>query len=145
MKIELKIAEKEDINKIAAIYSEEFSKPPFNEPWTIEKAIYKINLFKKYCDVFKIIKDNELVGFIVINTNHWCPGEFIFGEEMAIKQEFQGKGIGTQVFNYLFNYYKEKGYKKFIGIANKKGKALDLYRKLEIKENSENIVIEKDL
>jgi len=39
IKFELKQAEKEDFKEIAKIYAEEFSKEPYNDPWTKEKGI----------------------------------------------------------------------------------------------------------
>jgi len=143
--INLKLANQDDFEEIAEIYMEEFSKPPFNEPWTTEKANKKIKIFSEYCDIFKIEKENKIIGFIIINPNHWCPGEYIFGEEMAVRKEFQNQGIGTEVLKQIFERYKEKGYKKFIGIANLESKATDLYRKIGISDSKENKVIEKNL
>ena len=65
--------------------------------------------------------------------------------KIAIKQEFQNKGIGKDTFRRLFNNYKEKGYKKAMGIANRKGRALNFYRKLGVRESEENVIIEKEL
>ena len=37
----IKKANKKDFSIIAEIYAKEFSKPPYNEPWTKKKAIEK--------------------------------------------------------------------------------------------------------
>lgn len=145
MKSELKKANREDFEEIAKIYSEEFSKTPYNEPWTLEKAIKKIELFSKYCDIWKIISDNKTVGFIVINQNQWCPGEIIFGEEMAIQKEYQGKGIGTDTFKKIFQKYAKMGFKTYMGITNKNSRASNFYEKLNVKRSQDNFIIEKEL
>ncbi len=145
MNWQIQKAEEKDFPEIAKIYSDEFSKPPYNEPWTKEKSEYKIKIYSNYCDIFKIISNQEIIGFVVFNPNHWCPGEVVFGEEMAIKSEFQGKGMGTNVLNYLFDYYKERGFKKFMGIANLNGKAINLYERIGIQKSNENSIIEKNL
>ncbi len=145
MKTEIKRAKPEDFKEIAQIYSEEFSKPPYNEPWTQEKAIQKIKLFSKYCEIWIVMQDKVLVGFIVINTNWFCPGEFVFGEELAIKSEFQNQGIGTEAINFILGEYKKRGFKKLLGIENRNSRAKNLYDRLGIQESKENIIIEKEL
>ena len=49
-KLILKPARRKNFKSIAKIYSEEFSKEPFNEKWTAVKANKKLKLFSKYCD-----------------------------------------------------------------------------------------------
>jgi len=102
MKIQIIKSKKEDYKKFAEIYKTEFSKPPYNELWTKKKAIQKINILSKYCDIWKIIYNREIAGFVAINPSWFFPGKYAFGEVIAIKKEFQEKGIGK------FDSYKDK-------------------------------------
>lgn len=145
MKIELKKANKKNFNEIAKIYQTEFSKTPYNEKWTVKKATDKIKFFSKFYDLYSIFVNNKIVGFIVINPKFMCPGEVAFGEEIAIKEEFQRKGIGTFVFNKIFKIYKKKGFKNFMGIVNIKSKAYNLYKRLGIKPSKKDVLIERRL
>jgi GNAT superfamily N-acetyltransferase len=145
MELSLDKSTKEELREISEIYMEEFSKPPYNESWTIEKAVEKMNFFSEFYDLFTIKMDGGIVGFICINPKFMCPGEVAFGEEMAIKEEFQRKRIGTWVFGEIFKIYKEKGFKKFMGIADVESKAFELYKKLKILPSKENVLIEKEL
>lgn len=145
MNVIIKEATKKDLHILAQIYAEEFSKAPYNEPWTNEKAIMKLRVFSKYCNIWKILSEKEIVGIIVINPNQWCPGEVIFGEEIAIKKEFQNKGIGKKAIELIFDNYKKKGFKKFMGIENQNSQAKNLYNKLGLIPSKENIIIEKEL
>ena len=45
MDTQIEIANKGDYEEMAEIYKSEFSKPPYNEPWTLEKALNKIEIF----------------------------------------------------------------------------------------------------
>ncbi|PJE81503.1 hypothetical protein COU58_02250 [Candidatus Pacearchaeota archaeon CG10_big_fil_rev_8_21_14_0_10_32_42] len=141
----LKKAEKKNFEKIAKIYADEFSKPPYNEPWTLEKAKYKISCFSKYCEIWEIVCEDMLVGFVVVNPNQFFPGTIAFGEEIAIKEEFQEKGIGTKVFKELFNIYKRRNFKWFTGIALTRAKALKLYKKIGFNIEKEEVLISKKL
>ncbi|MBU2612211.1 MAG: GNAT family N-acetyltransferase [Nanoarchaeota archaeon] len=145
MKVELREAKRRNFRKIAQIYADEFSKPPYNEPWTLKKAIDKIKVFSKYCEIWEIVYGKELVGFIVVNPNQFFPGVIAFGEEIAIKKEFQNKGIGTVIFKKIFQIYKKRGFKWFMGIALIKAKALKLYTELGFNIEKEEVIISKKL
>ena len=69
--------------------------------------------------------------------------EVAFGEEMAIKEEYQSKGIGTLILKKIFNIYRKKGFKRFLGIANVNSTAYKLYKKLGILPSKTDVLIEK--
>ncbi len=143
--IQLKKAKKKDFSKIAQIYSDSFSEYPYNEPWTLKKAIKKIKIFNKYCDIWKILYKEDLAGFIIVNPNQFLPGTIAFGEEIAIKKELRGNGIGKNALRKIIEIYNKKGFEIFMGIANNNSKAFKLWKKLGIKESKENILMEKQL
>jgi len=134
-----------ELKEISKIYMQEFSKPPYNEKWAEEKALGAITNYQENHDLYTIKINNEIVGFIAINPNFMCPGEVAFVEEIAIKESFQNKGIGTFVFKEIFKIYKEKGFKRFLGIVNVNSKAKKLYDKLGILPSKQDILIEKEL
>ena len=134
-----------DFKEISQIYMEEFSKPPYNEPWDKKKVLDKVRLFSKYCDIWKVVKDKKIIGFIIINPNFWYPGKFAFGEDIAIKKEYQGKGIGTKVMKAIFEIYKKRGFERFVGLGNKEAKSFQLWKKLGIKEDKIDKFISIDL
>jgi len=141
----LNIAKKEDFSKIAKIYLEEFSKEPFNEPWTLEMALKKLEIFSRYCDIWKILSKEEIVGFLVVNPNQWFLGEIIFGEEMAIQEKFQRRGIGEEAVKDMFKVYKKKGYKKYMCLVNESSKSLGLQNKIGAKESKFDRLMERKL
>ncbi len=142
---ELKLSEKSDFDEIAKIYAEEFSKKPFNEPWNLKLALDKLNIFSRYCDIWKIVIEEKIVGFLIINPNQWFIGEIIFGEEMAIIEEFQRKGIGQNAIGKIFEIYKKKGYKKYMCLVNKKSKSFGLQNKMGVEESQFDKLMEKKL
>lgn len=141
----LKKASEKDLKEIAEIYAEEFSKSPYKEPWTKYEALNRLNDYYTFCDIWKLIFKKEIIGFMVINTKRWYPNEVIFGEELAVKEEFQNRGFGSFILKEIFEIYKNRGFEKFIGIAYKKSKAFKLYKKLGMEESKEEVIIKKDL
>lgn len=145
MRISLKKSRNSELLTLSKIYMDAFSKPPYNENWTFKKSIKKMKFFNEFYDLYTIKVDNKIVGFIVINPLFMCPGEVAFGEEIAIKEEFRNRGIGTWVLYQIFNTYKKKGFKKFMGIATKKGGPMSLYKRLGILPSKKEVLIEKRL
>ena len=145
MKIQLLKTKRRELKGIAEIYGEEFSKPPYSENWTLKKAMPKMKFFYRFYDLYTVRVNKKIVGFVVINPSFMCPGEIAFGEEIAIKKDFQGKGIGTLVIKNIMEIYKKRGYKSFMLIASKKSRAIKIYKKLGIKKSKGEILMEKIL
>ncbi len=80
-----------------------------------------------------------------MNPNQWCPGEVVFGEEMAIEKSYRRKGIATEVLKKILDIYKNRGYKKFMGIVNKNAKSFGLSKKIKANKSKRDFIIEKKL
>lgn len=141
----LQLAKNKDLSKIAEIYNQEFSKPPYNEPWTNKIALEKLKKFKKYADIWKIENTKEIIGFIIINTNWWFPKENCFVEEFAIKKEHQYKQIGTKILSQIEIIYKEQGYKNFLLIAKRNSSPYKFYKKSNFEESTDDVLMGKGL
>lgn len=143
--VELKKSRRKNFRKIAQMYAEGFSEPPYNEPWTLKDSLKKIKVFSRYCDIWEIFYQRKLVGFMIVNPYHWFPGKFAFGEDISIKKEYRNKGIASNTIKQIMNIYKKRGFEYFMGLANKESKAFKLWEKLGIKENKYDRVISKKL
>ncbi len=77
--------------------------------------------------IMKIIKDNDLIGFIDYVCYLDEKGKCIIGN-FYIYPEYRNKGIGLNVHNIIYNNLKKLG-GKFIEITPNE-KALSLYKKL---------------
>ena len=145
MKISLMKSKGKELTEISKIYMEEFSKQPYDQKWTFKKAKDKMKFFSKYCDLYSIKIDSQVIGFIVVNSDFMFPGEVAFLEEMAIKEDFQGKGIGTAAIKSMIKNYKKKGFKRFLGMVNFKSKAFSFYKKSGLKLSRTDVLMEKEL
>lgn len=134
-----------DFKEISKIYKNGFNEEPYNEEWTLSEALKKIKIFSKYCDIWISKEGKEVIGFLIINPNHWRIKEIAFGEEIGVKKEFRKNNIATLMLEYIFNYYKKKGYKKFMGVIDKNAKSFGLIKKLNLKIVKNNLLIEKKI
>ena len=143
--MKIRKAKKEDFDEIAEIYSKAFSGQQYNETWTKRKALKKMNMLTKYCDIFVSEIDNKCIGFMALNPSKWYPGKTVEGEEFAIKKEFRNKGLGKVFLKEIERMYKKKGFKSFIFIAHKNPGPAGYYKKLGYKETKSNVLFEKEL
>lgn len=103
-----------DVNKII----------PFYTAW-LEKLIQK--------NVFLVTElDKRVVGYVCGDIKEWYP-DYKIGSviDLAVKKEYQGKGIGKKLLNSIVDLFKEKNCKEIkIDVHMKNKKAFNLYKSL---------------
>ncbi|MBP1925130.1 GNAT superfamily N-acetyltransferase [Sedimentibacter acidaminivorans] len=77
---------------------------------TFMEALKNQDLIK----LFLIEYENEIVGFanIMIVFSVWAHGKAIILDDLYIKEEYRGRGIGREVLKYIEIYAKENGYNR---------------------------------
>ena len=143
--INIKKAVSSDFPKLALIYRDGFNESPYNEGWTSEQTLNKLKLFSRYCEIFSIFYDKEIVGFLVLNPTLWKTGDILFAEEMAVDKNFRKRGIGTFAMNWMVDYGKKKCFKKLMFFSNNKSDAYRLYAKIGFSKDNEVEVFSKEL
>lgn len=143
-KMKIRKARKEDIKKIAEIFKEEYSKPPYNGKWDKKNSIKAINEhFKKY-EIYIGESNKQIVGFIVIEKFTSFGEEVCFIDEIVISSGFQRKGFGKTLMKFIEKYCKKNKIKKVKLSTNKKAHAFRFYKKIGFKE-IESISMEKKI
>lgn len=69
-----------------------------------------LEMFDQNYECFGIFKDEELIGVFGLwfMTRHYA-GKSCEPDHVFILPKYQNKGLGEQVFNFIFEYAKEKG------------------------------------
>jgi ribosomal protein S18 acetylase RimI-like enzyme len=101
---------------------------PFAEKWRGEIAegnrlvfIYKIN--------GEFIGEGALV-FDTGDPDYTIPGQRVYVSRMIVKKEYRGRGIGSEILEFLINKATEMGFSEMtIGVDKDNENALHLYRK----------------
>ena len=73
--------------------------------------------------------EDEIIGFITIHKIIWDWGDQGFIDEVAISYDYQGKGYGKALFQYVEEYFKKKGIKKTGLLANMRSEAYKKYKR----------------
>jgi aminoglycoside 6'-N-acetyltransferase I len=102
-----------------------------------------IDSYLDHSKVFVALLNREVIGTIVLSD---LPANSCEIKNIAVKNEFQGRGVGTVLLNYAIEAAKNENYQSIcIGTANSSTRQLQLYQKkgFEIKEIIKDFFTEK--
>lgn len=107
---------KNNLIEIAQLYMEVFNSKPWNEKWSLETAVKRIETFNletnKYGLGYCIRENNKVIGFIG-GLNYFYDQISMFTiEEMCIANEYQKKGIGGNLLFKFEKIIKNKGFNR---------------------------------
>lgn len=116
----------EDYSKCSNIWN--MKSQPLAEKWREEIAsgnrlvfIYKIN--------GEFIGEGALV-LVTGDPDYTIAGKRVYVSRMIVKKEYRGRGIGSDILEFLINKAREMGFSEMtIGVDKDNENALHLYRK----------------
>ena len=144
-KIKIRKATKKDLKNISDIFRKETSKKPYLQKWTQKTAVKKINEFFERDDIYLISVEEEIVGFIILKISVGENGKSAFIDELWLKSNYQGKGIGITLMNYIEDTYKDKGIKSIYLISDIRSNAFYFYKKLKYNPYNDFVLMAKKL
>jgi N-acetylglutamate synthase-like GNAT family acetyltransferase len=142
--MEIRKAKKGDLKEIAEIFRVETAKEPYLMNWNEKTSLMKIKELFEIGEIF-ILEEKKIIGFIAIQIRLGSKGKKAIVDELWIKQDFQGKGFGKSLINFLENYLKKKNIFRIAVISDKNSKAYGFYEKLNFKAYPEDILMAKKI
>ena len=116
----------EDYHKCSNIWN--MKTQPLTEKWQGEIADGNRLVF-----VYKINGEFIGEGALVLDTgdpDYTIPSQRVYVSRMIVKKEYRGRGIGSEILEFLINKAKEMGFSEMtIGVDKDNENALHLYRK----------------
>lgn len=91
------------------------------------KQADKIQPDKKQLDK-KYFGNKELVGISIGNIKHWWGGTEYHIEELCIKTDRQGEGLGSQFFDLIEEYLKKRDISQIFLMTEKRVPAYEFYK-----------------
>ncbi len=142
--MKIRKATKKDISKMARLMIKEFSKPPYNDRWTERGASTSIRLDLTIGIGYLADEKSRIIGFILIREDI-LDKVYLFIENLIVDSDYQRKGIGARLLEFVEKKYSKKG-KLIISLtANRKSSAYNFYKKLGFRENKMNINMSKTI
>ena len=136
-------ATEKHLKDIAEIFRVESAKIPYLQRWTSRTAFEKIKNSLKKDMVHVAIIEGKVVGFIVSKLDHKKKEAYV--DELWIKKEHQGKGIGRKIMDFAEKEYEKLGMELIMLMANEKARAVKFYKKLNFKEKHRFIFFTKKI
>lgn len=112
MNIELKQLNLNDIEQIKSFFFDIFTKEPWNDDWSDQNQLhlYITDLIgNKNSLALGLFENGDLVGLSMGSIIHWYSGTEYYINELCIKTEEQGRGLGTLLLENIEVYIKHKG------------------------------------
>ncbi len=138
-------ATKKDFSKLAKLIDKEYSKPPYNERWKKKNALRTFDYFAKVGEIFILVDDNKIIGFIISRNEHYNKGSSVMIEDLVVDSDFQGKGYGRLLVNYVEERGKKKKIKGIWLMASKNAPAFHFYKKMGYTLNKKTVLFYKEL
>ena len=140
--MKIRKAEKKDLKKISEIFKIEYAKKPYNEKWG-SKAIVKIKDYFSRNFIFVIEDSKKIAGFVIASPYLWHDGVRCAIDEIVVSSEYQGKGYGIKLLDYLEDFAGKRGIKAITLFSATKSKAFKFYKKRGFKEEDFVSMIKK--
>ena len=123
---------KDDLLLCASILEDAYSRPPYNEVFkdkiNVENYIESKYKSCKGNSFVAVNQDNKVVGFMFLSISSWSDGAQGVLEEIVVKTDCQGKGIGRELIEYAHNYLNSLGVKSMMLWAKNDERLLKFYK-----------------
>ncbi|HEY8364843.1 MAG TPA: ribosomal protein S18-alanine N-acetyltransferase [Haloplasmataceae bacterium] len=120
-----RITDENDFDEILLI-----EEKAFFEPYTKEIFLYDFN-YHPYSEYYKLILDEKIIGYCGL----WVIEENAQITTIAISPEYQSKGYGSILLEFIINYLKERNCQNVtleVRVSNEK--AIKFYEKFQFQK-----------
>lgn len=96
--------EEGDLEGCATLFAQVFSAPPWSEPWSIERALARLEHFHAspgFVGMLASGERGEVAGFLLGNLEPYVEGQLFYLREMCVATHRQGQGVGSQLYHAL--------------------------------------------
>lgn len=133
--INIRLCTREDLHKLAALFTRVFNEPPYLEHWSIPQAAAYLGRFLDIdpngCLI--AIDDRETVGAIIGYTYSWRSELNYFVQELFVHQGRRKEGIGRRLVHHAILQHGKSATVSLI--ANERSKAARFYESLGLQQH----------
>lgn len=142
--MKIRKATKKDFKEIARLIKNEYLKH-YKEKWTEKNAIKTLDYYWKIAEIFVAEIEKNIIGFVIIREEYYNNGKSIMIEELVVDGEFQGKGIGKKLMQFVEDYCKKNKINFIWLITGKKVDAFKFYEKIGYKYREDTVYFSKEV
>jgi aminoglycoside 6'-N-acetyltransferase I len=144
VKMKIRKATKKDFKEMALLINKEYSKKPYEEPWNIDDAKKTFNHFFTFGKIYVLVQ-KKIIGFIIFREEVYNGKNGFMIEDLVIDSNFQGKGLGRKLVEFVENLAKKHKIKGIWLLAFKKAPAYKFYKKIGYHQNKNVVLFSKEI
>ncbi|MCI8483333.1 MAG: GNAT family N-acetyltransferase [Lachnospiraceae bacterium] len=141
--VKLNISDKKEIKNF---FREVFTKEPWNDDWSDEEQLecYIVDLIgNKNSLTLAYFDGDKLAALAMGHIRHWYSATEYYIDELCVKTQLQGQGIGGKFINAVEKYLKEHGIGAIFLLTEKNVPAYEFYKKHGFEEHKNNVAFGK--
>ena len=122
-----------DFDVIKTLFRSVFTAPPWNDDWSDDEQLddyLKDLMMVRTPLILGLMEGDDLVGVSIGNIRHWCRGTEYFIEELFVRTDMQGRGLGTAFMKSIESYLKERGIDQIFLHTERSKPSYEFYKKL---------------
>lgn len=142
MRLVLKELQVKDIEMLKDFFVSVFTIEPWNDDWSDAEQLhaYILDLTgNRNSLTLGLYEDDVMVGLAMGEIKHWYEGTEYFINELCIKTQEQGKGLGTRFVELILHHIKEQGMKNIFLFTERDMPAYKFYKKNGFTEMESNV------
>ena len=102
----------ERFEDIKAFFRDVFTKEPWNDDWSDDNQL-TMYITELICSAnsltYAMFDGEEIVALTMGHIKHWYSGTEYYIEELCVRTDLQGRGIGTAFVEHIENALREMG------------------------------------
>lgn len=138
----------ENFDEMKEFFRDVFTREPWCDDWSDDKQLssYIRDIAGCFNSIsFGFFEGDDMVALCIGKKHHWWGGTEYFIEELCVRFDFQGKGIGTRFMAEIEREILKRGMKQ-IYLQTGRGKpAVDFYKKLGFWEIEDTVCFFKEI
>lgn len=134
--MKIRKATKKDMKEVGDLIKIEFNKPPYNDGWTDKSVKIMLERLYKIGYGFVAVDRKNIVGIIIVRDDPYAKGLYVVVEQLVVKKEMQGSGIGRALVEEVEKVARKKHAHTIYLYTHKDSKAVKFYKKLGYKQGS---------
>lgn len=135
-----------DFNDIKDLFTDVFTKNPWNDDWSNENQLnaYLMDLMGQQNSLtFGLYDKEQLIGISLGHIKHWYEGTEYYIDELCVLTKQQGNGIGTKFLELLEIELYKRNIHHFFLLTDSDVPAYSFYKQLGFHELEKNVAFTK--
>ncbi len=138
----------EYFEEIKVFFRDVFTNEPWNDDWS-DDAQLSMYITELICSgnslTYAMFDGEEMIALSMGHIKHWYSGTEYYIEELCVRTDLQGKGIGTAFVEHIENALREMGLNHIFLQTDKDMPAYEFYLRRGFKELAGHVSFTKNV